>query len=223
MLRVVADCDDTDFGLVVVETEDDDAGKLWVGVDWAVVAADGVGAWLMLEIWLSIPIPSVNDLEKETLVLKIEESACFEALTAPVLELMDVSRGVVGWEVKVDRDPPVVEVMGLEEVVVAAPGPSPKAGTLPTCFEVATLAVLFGEAEGEDGVFDGGNTAAELDTNIDEVAADEDCLACVAKVLESIVAAPGPSPNAGTLPTCFEPICEEAVVVDNASIGNVEI
>lgn len=36
------------------------------------------------------------------------------------------------------------------------------------------------------------------------------------KVLGSMVAAPGPSPNAGTLPTCFEIDSEDVVESDTA-------
>ena len=165
----------------------------------------------------------MNDLEKEILVLKVEESACFEALTALVPEEAGASWDVVGREeTDVDREVPVGNTVGLE-VVVAAPGPSPNAGTLPICFEVAMLAVLFCEVAEEVGLFDGSNNAAEVDIDTDDEAAADKCgLVCVVKVLDPIVAAPGPSPNAGTLPTCFDIVSEDAVEADSASIGKVD-
>ncbi len=42
------------------------------------------------------------------------------------------------------------------------------------------------------------------------------------KVLGSVVAAPGPSPNAGTLPTCFEIVSEEAVESETALSGRID-
>ena len=184
------------------------------------VADEGIGAWLVLGFWLPIPVPSVNDLENETLVLKVDESASFEALIAPVPDEAAVSGDVVEWEaMEVDKGPFVVEVVGLNPIV-AAPGPSPNAGALPTCFEVAMLALLFCGVEGRDGLLDGSGTTADVDVKDEEIA-DKDCLVCVLKVPESTVAAPGPSPNAGTLPTCFETTSKEDAEVDTALTGNV--
>ena len=88
---------------------------------------------------------------------------------------------------------------------------------------MAKLAVLFCEVEWGEGLFDGSSTAADVDIERDEeAAADRTGLVCVVKVLDSIVAAPGPSPNAGTLPTCFETVSEDAVEADCASIGKVD-
>lgn len=80
----------------------------------------------------------MKDLENEIMELKVDGSASLEALTAPVADEAGASGDVVGLEgMKVDKDPFVVETMELD--IVAAPGPSPNAGTLPTCFEVAML------------------------------------------------------------------------------------
>ncbi len=106
-------------------------------------------------------------------------------------------------------------------LVVAAPGPSPNAGTLPVCLEVAILELLFCEGEGRDGLFDGSGTAADVDAENEDATAVRDCLVCIIKVLGPTVAAPGPSPNAGTLPICFEIVSEDAVEADSPWMGNV--
>ena len=114
----------------------------------------------------------------------------------------------------------MVEVVGLE-LVVAAPGPSPNAGTLPVCLVVAIIELLFCEGEGRDGLLDGSGTEADVNAENEDATAVRDCLVCVIKVLGSIVAAPGPSPNAGTLPICFEIVSEDDVEADSAWMGNV--
>ena len=79
------------------------------------------------------------------------------------------------------------------ESCVAAPGPLPKAGTDPTCFDAA--------AEGAAAVC--------LLCDRSPAGADDGLLvSCgvVEGLFETVVAAPGPSPNAGTDPTCFEAV-----------------
>jgi len=115
-----------------------------------VVAVDVVGAWLVLGFWLPIPVPSVKVLENESMVLKVDELASLEALTAPVADEESASGDVV-------------DVEGLTVDIVAAPGPSPNAGTLPTCFEVATLVLWSCEVEVRYGLLDGSGTAADVD------------------------------------------------------------
>ena len=57
---------------------------------------DGVVCWLVLGPGLLIPVPNVNDLENETLVvIDVNESACLEALPAPVSEEVIASGDVV--------------------------------------------------------------------------------------------------------------------------------
>lgn len=80
----------------------------------------------------------------------------------------------------------------------AAPGPLPKAGTLPDCF---------------DAVAEGTSLLPEMFDPTDWVDADApwlDVLDVVGVSPEKssvfIVAAPGPFPTAGTLPTCLEEI-----------------
>ncbi len=76
---------------------------------------------------------------------------------------------------------------GLLEVIVAAPGPSPNAGTEPTCLvRIVVSCFMFGLLIGVGFGSWGG-------------------------LLEITVAAPAPFPKAGTEPTCF--VCEATWMV----------
>ncbi len=127
------------------------------------MAVDGVDAWLVLGLWLPVPVARVNDLENEVMVLKVDESASLEALTAPVADEASASGDVVELVgIKVDKGPFIVDAVGLESVV-AAPGPSPNAGTLPICFELATLVLWFCEVEERYGLLEGSGGTADVD------------------------------------------------------------
>ena len=82
------------------------------------------------------------------------------------------------------------------EICVAAPGPLPKAGTDPTCFDAD----------------DGGAETVCLFCDRLSVVVGRACAVASAVVedTETVVTAPGPSPKAGTDPTCFEAVEEVA-------------
>ena len=84
----------------------------------------------------------------------------------------------------------LLEIFNKEaESCLAAPGPFPNAGADPTCFE----AVVEGAA------------AVCLPCDRCSSGADDGLLVSFG-LLETVVAAPGPSPKAGTEPTCFEAV-----------------
>ena len=218
--RELENCD----GFTGTPVEFVDGGKLWVviGRD-IVVEEDGGSASLVLGLWLSVPLISVNDLTKDVLVLEIEALAPVDAFIAPALGGPGDNRDVVDWERTVLIEDPLTDKEARTEVVVAAPGPSPKAGTLPICLEEVRPALFLCEVKITDVSIDDGSPAADEDVEEDEEAiVGTDCLVCVVKVLESLVAAPGPSPNAGTLPICFDTI-PEAVEVGATWTGSVDL
>lgn len=122
---------------------------------------------------------------------------CIGALLGDCATLLTRAVGFVGAAAVLlairenNRDKDVEDVVdeGFDSSV-AAPGPSPKAGTDPTCFDADPEAPAV--CSSCDGCFEEIVGTWELGFGV------------VKGLLDSAVAAPGPSPKAGTEPTCFE-------------------
>lgn len=159
---------------------------------WGVSDADG-GA-----VSLPTPVFNVKSLENEVDVVEKFDVFVVRGLSEalPAVEDDDAVASD-GFDV-VDEGRTTDSKDFVDEVVVAldsmdaAPGPLPAAGTEPTCLVVAAM-------EGPPSVEDKAAVSDGLDIVDEGRAADGAVVA-----LDSMDAAPGPLPTAGTEPTCFE-------------------